>query len=125
MTELEEYIAECDCEEIQELEGKKYGVFCRKHKHIIKENETDCPHCFDPKQELNKFPAFVIPTVDQIIELIGDCFEGLIREVFSANDIDWKCRYRDKLLNPTEIEAKMGQSPRLALIRAYKAITKG
>ena len=96
MDESKEYIKECDCEEIQK------AIYSELRTELITSH-------------------VLLLTTDRLIELLDGRFSSLTRIIELPSKILWKCSLRMKLGGLYSWE---GQSPRLALIRAYKAIRK-
>lgn len=123
MTEQEEFIGLCDCEEIQKLKKSWDNVWaCVECKRltgggmcISDEVDEDGDHKDANHRQI------VLPTIDQIIEALGDRFRKLQRESFHSDTVgDWIEYWC--LTKETTFKA---QSPRIALIKALKEVLKG
>ena len=114
MKESEKYIAECDCKMILDKwipnEGDRF----------IYRDDGGKTYCYIGKSPW--LPSSIwLPTIDQIIDLIGDRF--LVLELWNDDDgtSEWECSYRGK---PETDVGKSSKSPQLALIKALKIILK-
>ena len=105
--ELKEFIESVICPEIQSKINDTGNQICSFCQTII----TGVHHC-------NGNPIY-LPTIDQLIEVLGDRFIGLSRGI-----TDGKVCFLCEWLNPSKLQINKGQSVRVVLAKAVKEILK-
>lgn len=113
--ELKEFIESVICPEIQSKINDTGNLICSFCQTII----TGVHHC-------NGNPIY-LPTIDQLLEILGDRLYGLFYRYGNKQESSWECQYyrSDEFKNKNiQAFAVFGQSGRCTLARAAKEILK-